>query len=110
MGLRRLTNECINMGTAERPSHPSKLNMKARDIFGIILRTIGVCLLLFSLWYLAFGVAYLLRTLQETSNESTASVYFTTGVPGFTVAVLLLCFSRQIVRFSYPGNKDDSED
>ncbi|HWC59085.1 MAG TPA: hypothetical protein VHC44_05265 [Verrucomicrobiae bacterium] len=84
--------------------------MKARDIFGVILRTIGVCLLLFSLWYLAFAVAYLLKALQDSNNEAAVGAYFTTGVPGFIIAVLLLCFSRQIVRFSYPGNKDDSED
>ena len=84
--------------------------MKARDIFGIILRTIGVCLLLFSLWYLAFAVAYLVRALGNSNDDGSMGAYFTTGVPGFIVSVLMLSFSRYLVRFSYPGNKDDSED
>jgi hypothetical protein len=83
--------------------------MKARDIFGIIVRSFGMCVLLYALWYLAFAFAFLFRALHDTSHDSYMGPYFTSGIPGLVFAIVLLRFSRQIVRFSYPQNKDDSE-
>jgi hypothetical protein len=55
--------------------------MKARDIFGIVIRIFGVVLLLFGFWYLAFGVAQACGMPQETRGEMAA--YFATGIPPY---------------------------
>ncbi len=83
--------------------------MKARDLFGVGVRIVGLLVLLWSLWYLAFGVAFMLRALQDSGHESDMGAYFTTGIPGFVVGMVLVRFGRQIVRFCYPSDKEDSE-
>lgn len=83
--------------------------MKARDIFGIVVRILGLLLVLWAAWYLAFGVAFVLRALHDTGHESDMGAYFTTGIPGFIVGLMLLRFGRQVVRFSYPSDKEDSD-
>ena len=83
--------------------------MKSRDLFGVGVRIVGLLVLLWSLWYLAFGVAFVLRALHDTGHESDMGAYFTTGIPGFVVGIFLLRFARQIVRFSYPSNREDSD-
>ena len=81
--------------------------MKARDIFGIVIRTFGVAILLFGFWYLAFAVAQACGMPQETHGEMAA--YFTSGIPAVLLGILFLRCARQIVRFSYPGDRDDSD-
>jgi len=83
--------------------------MKAPNIFGLVVRTLGLLVLLWSVWYLAFAIAFVVRALHDAGHESDASVYFTTGIPGFIVGLLLLRFGRIVVRFSYPNEKEDSE-
>jgi hypothetical protein len=83
--------------------------MKARDIFGLIVRTFGLIVLLYSIWYLALGVAFLFQALPEKGHEGYMGGYFTGGIPGFIVGLVLLRFGRQIVRFSYPKDKDDTD-
>lgn len=81
--------------------------MKARDIFGVIIRLFGIALLLFSLWYLVFAIAEACGLPETTAGEMKA--YFTSGVPMFLIGIIFLRCARQIVRFSYPGDKDDSD-
>ena len=81
--------------------------MKARDIFGIVIRIFGIVLLLFGFWYLAFGVALACGMPQETRGEM--ALYFSSGIPAVLIGILFLRCARQIVRFSYPGDKDDSD-
>ena len=83
--------------------------MKARDIFGLVVRIFGLCVLLYALWYLAFGIAFAIRALHDTEHESYTGAYFTSGIPGLIVGLGLLRFGRQIVRFSYPCEKEDSD-
>lgn len=81
--------------------------MKARDVFGIIIRTIAIALLPVGLWYLAFAIADACGMKQDTPGEM--ATYFATGIPTSLLAITMLRCARQIVRFSYPGNKDDSD-
>ena len=83
--------------------------MKARDIFGLLVRFLGIGVLLWALWYLAFALAFAVRALHDTGHESDMCVYFTTAIPGLIIGLVLLRFGRQIVRFSYPSNKEDSD-
>jgi len=84
--------------------------MKARDIFGVVIRTLGLCLLLFSLWFLVFGLFSFLRIVPTYSGDERwyADLIFP-GIPGFLAAILLLRFSRYLVRFCYPKDRDDTE-
>ena len=77
--------------------------MKARDIFGLFVRGVGVLLFLYSAWNLAWAF-YSLAT-----GEQGSLMYFINGLPGALVGVLMVGLGRYIVRASYPGNKDDSE-
>ena len=71
--------------------------MKARDIFGIIIRTLGVFLLLYGLWYQAYAIAEACGLLQDSPGEMAA--YFTpAGIPAVLIAVVFLRCARQIVR------------
>ena len=81
--------------------------MKAKDSFGVVVRSLGLLLLLYSLWYCSFATAYL-SGAPEPAPGDTAS-YLAFGLPGFVVSVVLLRFARHIVRFSYPDDKDDSD-
>jgi hypothetical protein len=83
--------------------------VKARDIFGLIVRTSGLFVFLYSLWSVLSGVAYLLGAVQNTAYEKYMNAYFTFGIPGLIAGLVLLLFGRQIVRISYPKGKDDSE-
>jgi len=76
--------------------------MKSRDIFGLILRTAGLLVILYCGWNLA-AAFYCVLTGQQFGT------YFFYGIPGVVVGILLVSLARHIVRFSYPGNKDDSD-
>lgn len=83
--------------------------MKARNIFGLIVRTFGLCVLFYACWYLAFAFALAIRALRDTGHESDMGPYFTTGIPGLIIGLATLRFGRQIVRFCYPVDKDDAD-
>ncbi len=77
--------------------YDSLKQMKARDIFGIVVRTFGLFAVLFS-------VGNLVCCLLAASP-----LYLICGVPALIVGIALLRFGRQIVRFGYPKNKDDAD-
>ncbi len=83
--------------------------MKARDIFGIIVRTTGLCAFLYSVWNLVFGVIAAIGFFGSALQLGQATAYFTFGVPALVVGILLMLLGRQIVRLCYPDNKDDSD-
>lgn len=83
--------------------------MKARDLFGVIVRTIGLCAVLYSLWNLAFGVIAVFGLLGGSWAATRVVAYFTFGVPALIIGILLMLLARPIVRICYPDNKDDSE-
>jgi hypothetical protein len=86
--------------------------MKARNVFGLIVRTVGVFIILLGLWHLA---AAIFETYLSSSRivgyffPYDPLMSFLLGVPSLLVGVALLRFARQIVRFSYPTNKDDDD-
>jgi len=82
--------------------------MKPSDIFGLIVRTLGVCLFLWSIWYFVFGLAEAVGLVTDTPGEKTS--YFVTGVPGIIVAVVLMRCAPWFVRFSYPGDERKRDD
>jgi hypothetical protein len=84
--------------------------MKARDIFGLVVRSIGLCLLLISIWYLLYAAAYIFNAFPNLNSEPDIAVYILTGGAGIFSAFILLRFARPIVRFCYPEGKEDSDE
>jgi len=83
--------------------------MKPSDIFGVVVRTIGLCLMLYALWYLLFAVAEVGGILAEQSPGE-ERVYFLNGLGALIVALFLMRGGRRITRFSYPGEDKGKDD
>lgn len=83
--------------------------MNPRDIFGLIVRTIGVCLLLFALWYLLFGIAEGLSIVAE-ERPGDARAFFFVGIGALIVSVVLIRRASWFVRFSYPSEERKPDD
>jgi hypothetical protein len=83
--------------------------MKARDVFGIIVRTGGFCTVLYAIWNVVFGIVASSGIINMASVPGLPGAYFVFGIPALIVGLLLMRFGRQIVRFSYPENKDDTD-
>ena len=83
--------------------------MKPGDIFGIIVRTIGICLLLCALWYLLFGIIEGLSIVAE-ERPGDARAYLASGIGGLVMAVVLMRGASWFVRFSYPGDEKKRDD
>jgi hypothetical protein len=79
--------------------------MKARDIFGILIRVCGLLSLLYSMYYFAWALAAALSKEGER-----VVMYLPQALPFFGCGVVLMGFARYIVRLCYPNNRDDSED
>ena len=88
--------------------------MKARDIFGAVVRSIGLCLVLFSLWYLFAWIVFALirfplNNYSIFSIEDLTAEAVMPGLPSFIIGILFMRFGRQIVIFCYPRGKDDAD-
>jgi hypothetical protein len=76
--------------------------MKARDLFGVCVRVIGLMTLLYSLYGLCIAIDFMF-----IGGPWGASLFGC--IPGAIVGFLLLDHAPRIVKFTYPNNKDDSE-
>ena len=74
--------------------------MAPKDIFGIIVRTIGLCLSLYAIWYLAFAVAVGSSILAE-EKPGDARAYLISGITFLAISAALLRGASRIVRFAY---------
>jgi hypothetical protein len=80
--------------------------MKASDLFGVVVRTIGILIVLYSLYDFLSGFDSFLESLlssgQEGDSGSASTVtYFVFGVPEFIVGVLCFFLADWIVRLAY---------
>lgn len=83
--------------------------MKPSDLFGVIVRTFGLCVLVWSLWYFVSGLGPAIGFGAE--ERAGDNMYFLmTGAVGIGIAMVLLRCAQSIVRFSYPageGKRDE---
>ena len=83
--------------------------MKPRDVFGIILRCVGLWITVWGAWQLTAAVAQLPATLQAlfsaTPLSLNSAIYLVYGFPGFLGGLLVLRFADALVGFTYrqPG-------
>lgn len=80
--------------------------MKPSELFGVVIRTIGFLIILYSLYDILGGFDTFFENLlsggqgSDSGSVSTLS-YFVFGVPEFIVGVLLFFLADWIVRLAY---------
>lgn len=80
--------------------------MKASDLFGVVVRTIGILIVLYSLYDFLSGFDSFLESLLSSGQEGDSGsastlTYFVFGVPEFIVGVLCFFLADWIVRLAY---------
>jgi hypothetical protein len=80
--------------------------MKASELFGVVVRTIGFLIILYSLYDFLGGFDAFVENLLsggQDANSSSASTlrYFVFGIPEFIVGVLCFFLSDWIVKLAY---------
>jgi len=89
--------------------------MKPSDIFGVVVRGIGLCVLLCGLYWLLGGardtVTFILSTVGVIESQDTYAVsYFVDGIPTTLVGLFLLWKAEFIVRLAYHEVRPRAED
>jgi hypothetical protein len=84
-----------------------ELIMKPSEVFGVVVRGIGLCLVLCGLYWLLNGamdtVYFTLSSLGVIEQQDTYAVsYFVDGIPTTLLGIFLLRKAGLIVRFAYP--------
>ncbi len=80
--------------------------MKPSELFGVVIRTTGFLIVLYSLYDFLGGFDNLVENLlaggQDSESGATSSLtYFVFGVPEFIVGVLLFFLADWIVKLAY---------
>ncbi len=78
--------------------------MEPRDIFGIIIRTFGLSLFIYAIWYLVYGVATIAGLPEDAPGYLIS--YFITGGTYFVIGLYLLRGAPFLIRFAYPPITD----
>ena len=81
--------------------------MKPRDCFGVVVRTVGLLLMLFSLFYFIGGVAAAIS--PSLGRGGTPVYYVAIGGVMILVGLYLLRGAPHLLRYSYGGDKEDSD-
>lgn len=80
--------------------------MKPSELFGVVIRTIGLLIILYSLYDFLGGFDNFIENLlaggQDSDSGSTSTLtYFVFGVPEFISGVLLFFLADWIVKLAY---------
>ena len=78
--------------------------MKASELFGVAVRTIGLFILLYGLYDIWGGIDTMLSNLLPDSSDSesaSALSYFVFGVPEFIVGTLFFFLADAVVKLAY---------
>jgi hypothetical protein len=82
--------------------------MKPRDCFGVVVRTVGLLLVLFSLFYFYGAVA---ATVSPALGRGGTPVYYIgIGVVMMSVGLYLLRGAPHLLRFAYGKDQDAQDD
>ena len=77
--------------------------MTPAKIFGIILRTVGLFLLVYAIWYIEYGIAAILGMQTPPSYKIE---YFLTGILFLLIAIYFLRGGPGLLEFCYPTEKE----
>ena len=78
--------------------------MKASDIFGIIIRTAGFMIVIYSFWEITGGVDNFLENIFSSGPEGDTVPtypYFLFGVPAFILGAICFFLADWIVKLAY---------
>ena len=83
-------------------------NMKPSEYFGLVVRTIGFLILLYSLWDLWSGCEMILENVLPLSDGGESDLpsvfyYFAFGIPMFVVGAICFFLAGGIVKLAYRG-------
>jgi hypothetical protein len=73
--------------------------MQAHELFGVVVRTLGLWITLYGVWNLAFGVGRLTRAISSSRHPTIN--YLLAGVLYLVVGALLIFGADAIVGVSY---------
>jgi len=79
------------------------VNMKPKDLFGIIVRTVGLLILLLSIIYTFYGFSIASRPPEKWRNSP--SQYFILSAGLCATALYFLRGAPALVNFAYPQKK-----
>ena len=83
--------------------------MKPRNIFGIIVRTFGLSLFIYAVWYLVYGLATLAGLPEDSPGHMIGC--FVTGGVYLLIGLYLLRGAPLLINFSYPpSDYQETED
>ena len=77
--------------------------MSPAKIFGIVVRSLGLCLLVYSVWYLLYGIATIAGLQGEAAKYRIE--FFISGGFLLFVSIYFLKGAPQLVKFCYPEEK-----
>ena len=83
--------------------------MKGQELFGVVVRSAGLYLVISGAWYLIYGFLHSAGTLVETQLGED-KLYFASGIPFLLGGCLMLRGADWFVRFSYPPADASSDD
>jgi len=77
--------------------------MKSSDIFGIVVRSVGLIVVIYSFWEILGGVDNFLENLLASNSEDTTFTfpYFLFGVPAFVFGAMCFFLADWIVKTTY---------
>ena len=82
--------------------------MKPKDVFGIIIRTMGLILIIYGLWYLLFGLLQLIGCEQEQRAGELLGDFLFGGIL-IVIAKYFLRGAPRLLNFCYPGEAEKTE-
>jgi hypothetical protein len=83
--------------------------MKPNELFGVIVRTVGLLCLIYGGWYLLYWVA-LNPDLFKGQDLDGARLYLTSGVAFVLAGAFLMRGAHWFVNFSYPPSSRHADD
>jgi len=76
--------------------------MKASDIFGVVVRTVGFLVIIYSFWQLLGGVDNFLENMIGSDGDAIPTFpYFLFGVPAFLFGAICFFLADWIVKLTY---------
>ena len=78
--------------------------MTPSKIFGIIVRTFGLSLLIYAIWYLVYGIATIAGLPEDQPGYMIG--YFLTGGVYLIIGLYLLRGAPFLIKFAYPPEKE----
>jgi hypothetical protein len=77
--------------------------MKASDVFGVVVRAIGLVVVVYSFWEILGGVDNFFENMLASNAEDVSPTfpYFLFGVPAFVFGAICFFLADWIVKMTY---------